>query len=240
MRILGSTLPKIANEKAGIIKPNIPVIISQTQAEVESVFKEKAAQEKAPILFADQEPWSTDQYDLDLKGKYQTKNIKGVLAVLDQLKRKGWNITDESTQKGLSRVVLNTGFKGRWQVLGENPLTIAEVAHNEAGFKSAGEQLNSMDYKALHLVLGFSRGKDILKMIRLLPKADSYTFAQAQKSARALTAYEIQEIIGESIPETQYIAGINEAIASVKNQASPDDLIFIGGSIYLVSEIEGL
>ena len=177
-KFLGDTLTKIAGEKAGIIKPKTPVVIGEKHPETEDVFRQIAKAKQSEIYFAEDAQF--ENYDCDLKGLYQIKNQQTVLQALEVLKQKHWNISDESIKKGLSQVVKNTGLKGRWQILSKNPLCIADTAHNMEGMSIVAEQLKSLTYDNLHLVMGFVNDKDVKKILQLLPQDAKYYFSAPQ------------------------------------------------------------
>ncbi|GGF48516.1 bifunctional folylpolyglutamate synthase/dihydrofolate synthase [Echinicola rosea] len=259
-QFLGTTLAEIAGEKAGVIKVRVPVVISQTQSETIEVFKSRAMQQSAPIFFADQffkvqqiglnnnskvcdyQVVKNDRkmiYSLDLFGKYQEKNLPGVLMVLEVLKEKGIAIGPETIHAGLAHAAGISGLKGRFQQLGESPLVYCDTGHNEDGIGQLVEQLQAMPYDQLYIILGMVNDKDLSKVLSLLPKEAKYVFCEANLP-RALPADQLQEkaaaqgIIGEVIRD------VNEALAEIRKKASKNDLIFIGGSTFVVAEIENL
>jgi dihydrofolate synthase/folylpolyglutamate synthase len=253
-QLLGNTLEAIAGEKAGIIKKNIPVVVSEFQQDVFDVFIDQAKQENAPLTFASlvyhlEEIEVKDgqlhflyhgkNFTCPLTGKYQSYNIAGVLAVVHILNEKKIYILDEEIRKGLAEVVSLTGLKGRWQILNQKPLTICDAGHNEAGIVNILEGIESLKFNKLHFVLGMVNDKDINKILDLLPKNAMYYFCQA-KIPRALDAHNLgaharaHSLIGKVIPD------VNEAIREASRNASPEDLIFIGGSTFVVAEIDSL
>ncbi len=250
--MLGNTLSEIATEKAGIIKPLTPVIIGEYQQEIASVFEEKAKQENAPILFAEKKyqlenitktnteikfDWREWQsLHCPLRTLYQTKNINTALAALLYLNDHNLcTILEEALRKGLAKVVTQTQFLGRWQVIAQNPLTICETGHNEAGLRLAMQELATLDYDNLHIVLGISNDKDLENVLPLFPKKAQYYFTQA-KVQRAMKAEELEQkakaynLYGESYDDVQ------TAIKAAKGKAQKDDVIYIGGSIFIVAE----
>lgn len=253
MDLLGDTLPKIAAEKAGIIKPGIPVIISETQKEVQDVFMTEIDSKNCKIEFADLEYRVAGNYEsfqvkstksefaiqCDLKGLYQSKNIAGVLAALDELRLQGFNISDAALTSGLKNVTTLTGLKGRWQKLSDTPLTICDTGHNEAGIREILNQINGLNYAKLHWVLGVVKDKDVSKILKLLPTTAHYYFCQAN-IPRAMDAVTLSQhaksmgLTGIIVPD------VNEAIRTATKNAQPDDLILIGGSTFVVAEIESL
>ena len=259
MQFLGDTLPLIAGEKAGIIKPNIPVVVSQTQEETTSVFIQKAQENEAPIIFADQkfrlekvaatEPGLAkytvskdgETYSLDygLMGDYQIFNLPGILESVNQLRSKGWKISNEALEKGLKEVARLTGLKGRWQILGEKPTVIADTGHNEPGIRAILSQLKSYSFDRLWMVLGMVQDKDISKILALLPKDARYVFCQADLP-RAMPAELLAEKAAEYGLKGEVISEVNQALQFARKNAGPNDLIFVGGSTFVVAEIDDL
>lgn len=259
MQFLGDTLPLIAAEKAGIIKPKIPVVISQKQQETFSVFKKKAEESHAPIYFAEEyiqikrsgfnsggkrsfdisEEGNLYTIQIDLHGNYQEKNLAGILQTIKVLKSLGWKITENDVKNGLSRIVSNTGLKGRWQILGENPLIVCDTGHNEDGIRLIVEQINEMAFNQLFMVIGIVNDKDISKVLSILPKDAWYIFCQAT-IPRAMDAEELAQKAFEAGLEGEIVRDVNSAIEKAKDLASKQDLIFIGGSTFVVAEINDL
>lgn len=238
MEMLGDTLEKIAFEKAGIIKKQVPVVITEKQAETEAVFRNVAVEKEAPISFA--EDLSFDEIPLsDLQGAYQVKNVKGVLATLEILKEQGWNITVGSTQLGLSQVQANTGLKGRWQQLNSHPLTICDTGHNKEAFQYIIDQISRQIYNNLYMVLGFVKEKDLNPILTMLPENAKLIFCEP-KIPRALLIDELKAKTSHLKQELDYVQDVNEAIELAKSKAAADDMIYIGGSTFVVAEIEGL
>ncbi|MDO1447184.1 folylpolyglutamate synthase/dihydrofolate synthase family protein [Rhodocytophaga aerolata] len=258
--ILGDTLPQIASEKAGIIKPGIPVVISEYQPEVAAVFKEKAFLQQAPLYFASEtftvelkeytsegiivDIWKDKSLYLpnllsQLAGEYQLKNLAGVLQTVEVLKAQGYGITEEHIRKGIGQVSTLTGLKGRWQILGRNPMIICDTGHNEAGIRQVMGHISKLSYKQLHIVLGVVNDKDLSHVLPLLPKNAHYYFCQAQ-IPRALPATALQAQAVDFGLQGVIIPSVAEAVKRARSQASPDDLLFIGGSTFVVAEIEEL
>ena len=234
MQFLGDTLEKIAVEKAGIIKPKVPVVIGETQKEIEHVFISKAKESNAKIYFADQ--LVKEVFDCDLKGDYQVKNIKTVLASITQLQQKGYHVTEQNIKDGLLKVVNNTGLMGRWQTINEHPKVICDVGHNEAGIKEVVSQLATLKFQTLHFVLGAVNDKEIDSILVLLPKNAIYYFCQA-KIPRALDVLELKDkAVGYNLKGNSYDS-VKNAYNSAKRIAQNDDLIFIGGSTFVVAEV---
>jgi len=234
-QFLGDTLPKIAVEKAGIIKPNVPVVIGETQTEIRNVFKDKAKDVKAPILFADREA-KQKKYECDLKGLYQQKNIQTAVIALKQLQNNEWNITEQNIVKGLNNVVNNTGLMGRWQILQNNPTVICDTGHNEAGITFIAQQLEEMNYNKLHFVFGAVNDKSIINILQLLPKQAYYYFCEAN-IPRALNVEELYKQAKEVGLKGVKIKNVKEALNKAKSMATNDDVIFVGGSTFVVTEV---
>jgi dihydrofolate synthase/folylpolyglutamate synthase len=254
MDLLGDTLQKIAFEKAGIIKPNIPVVISERQNEVADVFIKKSTETKSPIVFGLDEYEITalgdgrfhvlnrenvKEYQLELTGEYQAKNLVGVLAVIDELRKKGFTISEQDISNGLLKTAQLTGLKGRWQKLGTQPLIVCDTAHNEAGVKEVLKQISRQKFDRLHIVFGIVKDKEPDKVLSLLPNEANYYFCQA-KIPRAMPANELKENAKRFGLTGEVIEDVNEAMARAKKNASPKDMIFIGGSNFVVAEIENL
>ncbi|HSF55528.1 MAG TPA: folylpolyglutamate synthase/dihydrofolate synthase family protein, partial [Algoriphagus sp.] len=262
MQFLGETLPEIAAEKAGIIKAGIPVVISQTQPETTSVFIQKASEMNAPIVFAEEnfeikrigekrkgnrvvaefevlEKEKSDKIDFGLLGNYQKYNLSGILEGVNQLRTQGWEISDEAKRKGLAEVTTLTGLKGRWQILGERPTIIADTGHNEPGIREILSQLKTYQFSRLWMILGMVQDKDISKILTLLPKEATYLFCNAE-IPRAMPASQLAEKASLFGLDGKTIPNVNEALNFARKNAEPDDLIFVGGSTFVVAEIEEL
>ncbi len=252
--LLGDTLPKIAAEKAGIIKPGVPVIVSERQAETENVFLTKATTEKSPIRFASDEyqintlrngafevrmGTHSNVYHLELTGDYQQKNLAGVLAAIDELRKKDFKIADQDISLGLRNTVTLTQLKGRWQKLRDRPLTICDTGHNAAGVKEVLSQISKLRFQKLHIVWGMVKDKDPGRVLSLLPPEARYYFCQA-KIPRALPATDLKEKAKSYRLEGEAVEDVNEAIEKAQLNCTPEDLIFIGGSTFVVAEIENL
>ena len=260
-QFLGDTLPLIAGEKAGIIKPGVPVVISQSQPETRELFRQKAAQLQAYLVFADQiwtvtkakaerdnsklaryevtEDGNCFQLDFALLGDYQRYNLPGILEGISQLRKQGWDISHTALMKGLAQVAEDTGLKGRWQVLQEQPKIIADTGHNESGMEQVISQLKSQAYAQLWMVIGMVNDKDIGKVLDLFPKEATYVFCQAS-IPRAMDASMLAIKAAEKGLQGRIIPSVVEAIEFARKNANADDLIFIGGSTFVVAEIENL
>lgn len=256
-QFLGNTLPDIAAEKAGIIKQNTPVIISEYQEEVATVFVEKAAAMQSEIWFADQE-YSIKQKDLNLRyssfeistkngrfakelklgltGNYQQKNLAGVLKTIEWLSNAGFNITYKAFVNGLRHVAENTYMLGRWQIIHTNPLTICESAHNPGGLRLLQAQLQQQSYDQLHVVFGMVNDKSPEKVVSYLPKEATYYFAKAN-IPRGMDAEQLASQMNENGLKGNAYNSVKKAFKAARKQASSSDLILIGGSIFIVAEV---
>jgi len=233
-QFLGDTLGRIALEKAGIIKPNVPVVIGENQKETKAIFQNKAEQGKSPIQFADALIKKTLQ--TDLKGVYQQKNVKTCLATSNCLIDKGWRISKNNIEIGLQNVVKNTGLLGRWQVLSESPLTICDTGHNEEGVKELVDQIKNTDYNKLHFIFGAVNDKSIDKVLELLPKDALYYFCAA-KIPRAIPVDELMIVAEQKGLNGIAYDSVEIAFSASKSNALGNDLIFIGGSTFVVAEV---
>ena len=235
MDMLGDTLEKIAFEKAGIIKESVPVIVTEKQKETEPVFVEVAKKRNAPVIFAEDQVY--DEIPLsDLQGTYQAKNVKGVLTCLRVLTELGWEISEDKIRLGLSQVQTNTGLKGRWQQLGSNPLTICDTGHNKEAFQYIVDQISRQLYSQLYMVLGFVKEKDLNPILAMLPENAHLIFCEPQ-IPRALLIDELKAKTSKLKQSKTYIQDVNEAINFAQQSASPDDMIYIGGSTFVVAEV---
>ncbi|MCO6500391.1 MAG: bifunctional folylpolyglutamate synthase/dihydrofolate synthase [Vicingus serpentipes] len=234
VQFLGNTLSAIAKEKAGIIKKNVPIVIGESQEEAEDIFREKAKEENAPIYFADKE--IDVLMKTDLQGSYQRKNTKTVLTAIHRLQEKGWEISEENIKQGLLSVVKNTGLLGRWQTLQEKPLVICDTGHNEAGIKEIVNQLKSISYKNLHIVFGVVNDKSIDGVLNLLPSSARYYFCQAN-IPRSLDVKDLYQQASQKGLKGNLYSSVQEALVAAKNTALMDDLIFVGGSTFVVAEV---
>lgn len=232
-QFLGDTLGKIAVEKAGIIKPGVPVVIGESHPETRKVFEAKAQKSKSEIVFAEEKKF--EDYDSDLKGSYQFKNKRTVLAAIEFLQQKGFVILTENIQEGFLKVVPNTGLRGRWEVLGEKPLTVADTAHNLHGLMEVLKQILQTPYEKLHLVLGFVNDKDVASLVQMFPNDAVYYFS-APKVPRKLTVEKLRETVPAEL-DASYYTSVSAALKAAQSKASVKDFIFIGGSTFVVAEV---
>ncbi len=256
--LLGDTLGKIALEKAGIIKRQVPVVIGESHPQTSVIFEGKAREFNTPLLFADQQLGSSwpmispdgkqvfqlrrkaevayENLRLDLMGKYQSKNICTAMVAVEQLQKLGWKSSETELRRGLEHVAENTGLQGRWQTLGANPRIICDTGHNEAGIREVVAQIAQTPYKNLHFILGMVNDKDIASVLAQLPKDASYYFTKASMP-RAMSETQLMKMAsyfdlkGESYPT------VAEALEAARKNSGPEDLIFIGGSTFVVAEI---
>ena len=234
MQMLGNTLPEIAFEKAGIIKSGIPVVIGETQPDVAGVFTDVAALREAHVYYADE--IERINYLSDLKGNYQKKNIKTVVAVTEILRAKGYKISENQMRQGLQRVIKNTDFKGRWQILVRQPLTLCDTAHNKEGLTYVMQQLSEIPHDKLHMVIGMVNDKDLSRVLPLFPKNAAYYFCRPD-IPRGLNAGILQESAKEYGLQGNVYSSVNEALEAATENAAKDDLIFVGGSTFVVAEV---
>ncbi len=255
MNLLGNSLELIAGEKAGIIKPHIPVVIGEVIPETKQVFELAApnstiiyAQEKRyisdwlneglnlQITVVEKEKNEYEKYLLDLTGLYQTKNLITVLASCAELKRLGWNITQKVIRTALQQVKKLTGLHGRWEIIHRHPTVVMDVGHNVDGIKAINEQLELTNYRHLHIVIGMVKDKDINAVLQLLPTHANYYFTKAQ-IPRALDEISLLSSAMELGLKGQSFAEVNEAIKVAMDNAKIDDLVLICGSVFLVAEV---
>lgn len=261
MDTLGDTLPKIAFEKAGIIKPGVPVVIGETHPESAPVFEEKARSVQAPIFFADQayavteNPESTLEQTsftvyrqgarlpgalpVDAAGPYLARNVVTVLKAVEELERIGFapdtsHIT--ALPGALARIRPLTRFIGRWQLLGQQPTVLCDSAHNEAGIRLAFEKIKTLPFNRLHIVTGFVNDKDIGKVLPLFPESARYYFAKAD-IPRGLDAQILREKAALCGLQGRAYRSVANALRAARRAAAPDDLVVVIGSIFVVAEV---
>ena len=233
-QFLGNTLAKIAGEKAGIIKKNVPVVIGETTPETLPVFQKKAAAKSAPLHLADAFEVAHD-YDFELKGLYQQKNKQTILCAVNCLKDV-FTIPEEAIKKGMAHVCELTGLTGRWQTLQTRPLVICDTGHNVGGWQYLAEQIKAQTCKTLRIVFGMVDDKDINTVMQLLPKQAVYYFTQAS-SHRAIPVHKVQEIAKAHQLEGTTFSNVKDAYQQALSDAHPEDFIFVGGSSYLVADL---
>lgn len=244
--LLGDTLGKIASEKAGIIKSETPVTISEKQQETSDVFLAKASSVNAPLQFAEDvvsasaftftcPTWGKMNVNSPYQGQYQQKNIRGVLAWCEQIQQI-IPLEASKIKAGLEKTRMNTGLQGRWEILGESPKIIADTGHNESGITEIMQQIKQEGFDHLTIILGMVADKDIDSVLSLFPSEASYYFSQAN-NPRAISAYELQKLAATKGLQGKVIPNVNEAIALAKLNSKPTDGILICGSTYLIGEI---
>lgn len=244
--LLGDTLEKIATEKAGIIKSDTPVTISEKQSETSKVFIAKASSVNAPLQFAEDvvsasaftftcPTWGEMNVNSPYKGQYQQKNIRGVLAWCEQIQQI-IPLEASKIKAGLEKTRMNTGLQGRWEILEESPKIIADTGHNKSGITEIMQQIKQEGFDHLTIILGMVADKDIDSVLSLFPSEASYYFSQAN-NPRAISALELQKLAATKGLQGKVIPNVNEAIALAKLNSKPTDGILICGSTYLIGEI---
>ena len=253
IQFLGDTLAKIASEKAGIIKPKIPVVIGEIHPETESIFINKSDLESAPIHFAQRESsvqkaiftpeggitYHTTEYPLlkgQLGGYCQVKNTQTILTAVRILQEKGYHIEKEHVYQGFAEVCLLTGLMGRWQILQEQPKMICDTGHNKAGIEYIVKQLSAQEYRQLRIVVGMVNDKDSSGVLAMLPKEATYYFTKASVS-RALSEEKVKELAQQAGLQGNTYPNVEEAVQAACSEAHPDDLIFVGGSTFIVADL---
>ena len=233
-QFLGHSIEEIAFEKGGIIKKNIPVVIGETQKETKSIFIDLANSNDAAIYFADE--LIVNEYDSDLKGNYQKHNIKTAVQTILEIRKKGFKVSENNIKKGLLNVMHNTDLKGRWQVLQFNPKVICDTAHNREGLTFVMNQLKHEVFEKLHIVLGMVNDKDLNSIMDLFPKKADYYFCKPNiergLDVEVLKAYFIEKGHAGKSYNT-----VKEAYDSALKNATINDLIYVGGSTFVVAEI---
>ncbi|TNJ43823.1 bifunctional folylpolyglutamate synthase/dihydrofolate synthase [Tamlana fucoidanivorans] len=233
-QFLGDTLQAIATEKGGVIKKHVPVVIGESQVETKPVFKRIATQQNAKIVFADEEV--NEVLKSDLQGSYQTKNIKTVIQTVQELQILGYEVSDIHLKEGLLHVVKNTGLLGRWQVLQEKPKVVCDTGHNREGLTYVMKQIANEVFENLHIIFGVVNDKDLRAIVDLLPKEATYYFCKPDiprgLEAEALKlAFQPYKLYGDAY------GSVNEAYNAALKNAEENDLVFVGGSTFVVAEI---
>jgi dihydrofolate synthase/folylpolyglutamate synthase len=234
MNILGDSLEKIAFEKAGIIKPNTPIVIGEYLPETKNIYLDKAKQEQANIYFASDEIGETPA--CALLGDYQKHNKKTAVQAVEILINLGLHISDQNLSDGFMNVLQNTGLKGRWQILSQKPKVVTDIAHNFDGLKVVLEQISKENYENLHFVLGFSNDKDLSTILPLFPKKAFYYFSKPQVKRGLDANILLKEALKHGLLG-QSFDSIQTAFDYAKSQASNLDFIYIGGSSFVVAEV---
>lgn len=234
-QFLGNTLAEIAFEKAGIIKPKVPVVVGSYHAETKPVFEAKAKETKSNIYWASDADISN--YECALLGDYQIQNKKTVVQTIRVLQEQGFfTVKENDLQQGLLQVVKNTGLMGRWQILQEKPLVICDTAHNKQGLEIVLNQIQKQIFKQLYFVFGVINDKDLTEILPLFPKNAIYYIAKPN-IPRGLDVQELYAKMQEFGLQTIVFQSIEEAYQTVVKQADVDDFIYVGGSTFVVAEI---
>ena len=236
-QFLGNTLEKIAGEKAGIIKSGIPVIIGETTPETKPVFAKKAREVGAPILFAEED--EKDDYpglECELKGLYQTKNTRTLLTAIPELRKAGYNLSEQAVRSGFAHVCELTGLMGRWQKLQDAPTLICDTGHNVGGITYITEQLKQQSYRKLHMIIGMVNDKDIHGVLALLPQEAEYYFTKASVR-RALPESELAQLASEAGLQGNCYPDVPSAVRTAQEKSLPEDFIFVGGSSFIVADL---
>ncbi|MFT7280777.1 MAG: dihydrofolate synthase/folylpolyglutamate synthase, partial [Cyclobacteriaceae bacterium] len=243
-------LPEIAREKAGIIKKSVPVVIGSIQPETLPVFTEISTYHGSPMILCEKlairgssqfntVSYGIDSYELDIQSDYYVKNIPGVIETIVQLNVGGWSISTAAIKQGLKSVIQNTGLKGRFQIMGQQPLVIADVSHNEPGLKELLNQIYQINKGRLHLIYGTVVDKDLTGILQMLPKDAKYYFTESSVP-RSLPVGQLSEVakiydlVGKSFPD------VNQSLLEALKEADPDDTILVTGSTFVVAELNEL
>lgn len=251
-QFLGDTIEQIASEKAGIIKHGQPVVVGNAEGSVRKVINDYAKRQYAEIRFAQDKPEVTEAkmvndklrlktvnygtIDDELTGDFQIENANTVLTAFNILKRLKYRIKEDAIREGFATVIETTGLMGRWMKLGSDPLTICDSAHNVASMTVAVKQLKKETYDKLHMVMGFMADKDVDGILELLPKKATYYFTQAQ-TKRALPVADLKEIAAKHGLQGTIYNNVMDALEAAKQEALPRDMIYIGGSMYVLAEL---
>jgi len=234
MDFLGHTLEAIAGEKAGIIKRQVPVVIGEVSPQLMEVFQSKARKSSSNVIMVDQE--EPLPYPNALAGKHQERNARTARAALAVLQGTGWQVTDDHIRQGFARVISNTGLLGRWQILREPPLTIADVAHNMDGIRAVKDQLERIPYEQLHIVIGMVNDKDISRVLRELPSEAIYYYCKAD-IPRGLNAEDLRQQAASMGLTGQAFPSVRSAFEAASTAANLNDLILVTGSVFVVAEV---
>jgi len=230
--LLGNTIEKIAAEKAGIIKENTPIIIGRKQKETNTIFQNIAKEKNAHLIYTNPQ----QNYVTDLKGEYQKENINTTIAAIEQLLEQGWVINRSNIEQGLLKTITNTQLLGRWQTLSKSPDIICDTGHNEDGIKQISKQLKNTKFEQLHFVFGTVNDKNLDSILSHLPKNACYYFCQAD-IVRAMNAQELKNKAKAFNLNGDAFTSVKQALDNAKGCANKDDLIFIGGSTFIVAEV---
>jgi dihydrofolate synthase/folylpolyglutamate synthase len=232
-QFLGESLQEIAVEKAAIIKAGIPAIIGETQKKVKHVFINRAKETGSSLKFADQE--SVSGIKPGLEGEWQKRNLNTAYQAIQSLIASGFKISEEDIQKGIENVIRNTGLAGRWQVLNDRPLCICDIAHNRDGIREIVKMIGKTPHNKLHFVLGLVADKNADPVLDLLPASATYYFCKAD-IPRGMDAAELQTKASNKDLNGEKYDSVKEALKAAMNHAAEDDLVFVGGSTFVVAE----
>lgn len=251
-QFLGNTIEEITHEKAGIIKHGKPVVVGRANDAVRDVIAKEAKRLYAEVKFAQDKPEVTSAthvdnalrlttksfgtIDCELTGDYQVENANAVLVTLNILKRMKYRIKTDAVYRGFARISENTSLMGRWMKLGESPTIICDSAHNPPGMETIIKQLKREQYTKLHMVVGFMADKDVISMLKLLPDNALYYFTQAQTS-RSMTAEDLKALAGKVALKGDTYNHVYDALQAAIKAAKPKDLIYVGGSMYVLAEL---
>lgn len=236
-QFLGDTLERIAQEKAGIIKNGIPVVIGETTPETKPVFVKKALEADAPIFFAEEN--EKDEYpglEIELKGLYQVKNTRTLLTAIPLLEKAGYKLSEHAVRSGFAHVTELTGLMGRWQKLQDAPTLICDTGHNVGGITYIAEQLKQQSYRKLHMVIGMVNDKDIRGVLTLLPDDAEYYFTKASVK-RAMPEAELSQLAAEAGLYGTCYSDVASAVRAAQEKSLPEDFIFVGGSSFIVADL---
>lgn len=233
-QFLGDTLPEIAAEKAAIIKHGIPALIGESQDEVKQVFIERAMEVDTSLCFADEK--YTPEIASPLAGEWQKRNLITAYAALIKLRGEGFNISNKNIEAGVQKVIENTGLSGRWQKIHEKPLAICDIGHNLDGIREVLRMIDKTPHKKLHFVLGLVADKTVEPVLNILPKSATYYFCKAD-IPRGMNAEKLQELASHNDLNGKHYASVNDAYKAALRNAEDDDLVFVGGSTFIVAEI---
>ena len=234
MQFLGNDRLSIAREKGGIIKDKTAIIIGQADQELKELFSSMAKKKSAAITFAEDE--EKTEFPSDLKGYYQKYNIQTAIVALNELKKANWKFTQEEIENGIKNVVKNTGLMGRWQIIGNSPKIICDTAHNKEGLLIVIDQLLKEKYDRLHIIFGLVNDKNEKEILKLFPKKANYYFTQASVPRKLNVDVLEKEATAISLEGNAYLT-VMEAFEAARTEASQNDLIFIGGSTFIVADL---
>ena len=234
-QFLGETKSSIAKEKAGVIKENTPIVIGSAEDEVEKIFRAKAKKLNAPIFFVKEN--SVPEYKTDLKGNYQSDNQKTAVLTLNILIENGWKIPESAFKKGLGKVYTNTGLRGRWEKLADNPKIICDTGHNIDGIKWISKQLTEESYESLHMIIGMVNDKDPKTILKLFPKTAHYYFCESSipRTLPLDILVEASEMVG--LKSFGNFKSVKDAFNFALGKANEKDLVFVGGSTFVVADL---